>query len=344
VPSDLRVLLGKTEIVHTLQTSDPHVARQHAGRLDLEVQALFDAARTGVIGAKGGVSVARANQVIDNVCDRFERDAVLADRHERRRLRDVEAGDWNVDRGQIAEMLEDKYAAGGQPTEEAIAALKRHGATIPPEALNGLLFELQQLTIGARGLVERDRDAVAARGLPRPALPDVGGAVAEVNGGATTSPQPALTLAEAVAKYKAERIATKAWRAGTAKDTGARLDKIVVSFGGEREVGSITRDEIREWRDGLNVKTRTVRKRVQTVSALFEWLVDEGAVDKNPAKKLLPKEPSKTDPDRRCRTRGQTSAYCSTAPTPLSARPSLCSTGGHSSRCTRARGRAKFAR
>jgi integrase len=292
VPAALRPALGKSEIVHVLH-SDAKIARQRAAVLDLEVQALFDAARAGVLNAESGMSAREVDEVIDRVCADFEREAVLADRHSRRSLRDVEAGDWNIERGEVAELLREQYERGHQPTAEAIAALQRHGVTLPPDALRGLLFELQDLTVSARGLVEADRE-VAARGGSRPELPGVDGSVGRVaEVAAVGASELTYTLAQAVADYSRSKVSRGKWSPRTAKETGTRLADFVASIGEEREVSSITNDDCRAWVESKTGAPRTVRQHAQTIAALFAWLLDAGKVDKNVARNLAPNEPPK---------------------------------------------------
>ena len=147
---------------------------------------------------------------------------------------------------------------------------------------------MRHALISTRGLIEADRDA-DIHGKPRvelPLLPSVQGAA---------PPPPSPPLAEAVARYKADRIATGTWGEKTASDNRGHLDRFAASLGGDREVGSVTRDDIRTWRDSLQLGQGTLRLRVQIVSAFLRWCVAEGHVEKNVASGLAPKELSKRD-------------------------------------------------
>ena len=102
-----------------------------------------------------------------------------------------------------------------------------------------------------------------------------------------------------MAIYKAEKISTGKWSVRVATANSAHLDRFVAALDGEREVGSVTRDEVRAWRGGLKLKQGTVRYRVQMVSTFFGWCVEEGYVEKNVARGLTPEEPSKRTGDTR---------------------------------------------
>jgi integrase len=305
VPDAVQNALGKTAWVQTLRTSDLKVARVRAKRLDVEVEGLFQAAREGVVGVGSKVALDHAHQLIEQTCVLFTRDALKHDRRERIRLRDTEAGDSGLQRGDVAAMLREQHEDGRLPVAEAVATLKKHGVTLTPEALTDLFYAMRPAELRARKLVEADRDA-DYRGDSRVTLPGDRAAQANLDGPPlTVAPSP--TLGEAVESYKRDRIATGTWREQTAIATGAQLDRLVTVIGGEVEVNAVTRDALREWRDSLSLemKPSSVGQYVQMTHSLFEWLISEEVVSKNPAKKLAPKAPSKKDADaRKAYTRG----------------------------------------
>jgi integrase len=268
------------------------VARERSKRLDVEVEGWLQAAREGVVsGDKMGAE--RAHQLIEEVCLRFAGDALQHDRRERIRLRDPEAGDSGLDRGDVAEMLREQYEGGALPVAEAVRTLKRHGVTLTPDALSDLFYALKPEVLRARTLIEADRDA-AARGEPRVELENGVRRGVGASGGTAAVEQQPMSLAKAVEKYKADRISTGKWSEATASGSSGRLDRFVASMGGgDVQVADISRDSIRTWRDSLGLRPHTVRQRIQMASSLFSWLVDEGVVQANPATNLSPKVPSK---------------------------------------------------
>jgi integrase len=290
VPAAVRDALGCSAVVRSLKTSDLRIARERGKRLDVEVEGWFQAAREGVLSG-GKVNVERERQLIEEVCVRFTSDALQHDRRERIRLRDTEAGDFGFERGEVATMLREENEEGRLPVDAAIGALKKHGVTLTPEALTDLFHAMKPAELRARKLVEADRDTDYT-GDSRVELPGERSAQTDLEG-RTPRASPSIALAEAANRYKADNVATGTWGPQTAPATIAKLDKFVEAIGGEREVSSITVEDVREWRDRLGLAQGTVRVRCQMVSALLNWCVASGYIAKNVAAGIAPKEPKK---------------------------------------------------
>jgi integrase len=244
-----------------------------------------------VIDSSSPETLERAHQRIAHLCDEFVADAVEADRRERIRLRDTEAGEFGFERGEVAAMLREWYEEDDVlPAHEAVAVLKKHGVTLTPEAARDLFYAMRPATLRARRVTEEDRDADHL-GTPRVKLPTAAG-----NGATTpaaTPAAPSLPLAEVAKRFKKDRVKSGLWGPQTAAATGAHLDRFVKAIGGEREVASISVEELCDWRDGLGLSQGTVRVRCQMVSALFNWCAGRGYIEKNCAAGIAPREPKK---------------------------------------------------
>lgn len=295
VPEALQGLLGR-EIVRTLKTGDVVEARKRSRVHNAEVERIFQAAREGVVKGSGTGGAATTSdtteRLLAQVCAQFTHDSLLDDRRERRLRDDVEAGDWNLDRGEIQELYAERFEAGELPTAEAVEALKRQGLELTPGQFEALVREMRHALISTRGLVERDRDA-DNRGEPRLELPRVPMSEEAISGAPAIPTGP--PLAKAMATYTAEKTSTGVWTERVAHESATVLDAFVGRVGGDRAVVSVVRDEVREWRDVAlrSLKPGTVRTRVKSVSAFFRWCVAEGHIASNPVQGLAPKAPSK---------------------------------------------------
>ena len=128
----------------------------------------------------------------------------------------------------------------------------------------------------------------------------------------------AISLSSAIAGMADAKLSDGIWRAHTKDDHLSRLKHLLEYFGEDRDITTITPDEMREFRDTLRklppnynkiqkFKNKTVyqlalmnhektmsENRVKnlmvTASSLFEWFVQKGTLVKNPAKALVSKK------------------------------------------------------
>ena len=313
VPADVREKIGKREIWKSFGSVSYAEARRLARVESVIVDARIDAARTGEESAAtedAPVSEVRIMTIAQKYLHRLEGAAAppAFDATEREARREL-----------AAQELENLSCGVEDPGLQRIAMRIAGDEKIDVQRPQNLLRMTEAIQ---RALIEHysreeDRACLRSEGRYDPAFLAIG------RGDAL--PAPALTLADAIKQYKADPE-----RAGVAKKTRAayefRYAVIEELFGADREVGGITRADVRSVRDTLLKLPANAKKRfpnmhlrdiadtavkqgikpmsaksaalyIEALSALFKWLEREEMAPRNPAVGLkgpaLPDETSR---------------------------------------------------
>ena len=141
VPFDLVPVIGRGEIVRSLNTSRLAEAQTQAAMLDAAVYLLLDLVREG--------SVLGNEETFERLCARYRYDMISTDREDRRRNPsdpEAEAAGFAGAMVRESELLEARDF--GQLRAEAQALLVQEGLELGGEAFEELLWELCRTRIG----------------------------------------------------------------------------------------------------------------------------------------------------------------------------------------------------
>jgi hypothetical protein len=295
VPSKLRAVLGCSEIVRSLQTSDLRRAERLASALDDQVSRLFNVAARVV--ERGGVSmsdspgdVLRGQELIERICDTYLRQLLAEDRASRQsgeESGDVEGGLLDVRDSYRDDMLHERVEVVA-PAAEALLA--EASVELSAEELQRLLKELLQTRTTSITAAIRDRDQDSGLAPRTLSVQRPSAAVA-----ATPAPAALHTIGELAAIFVQYQRDAGTWKAGaTAKQRAARLQRLVEWFGAETPLSEI--DPIRcqgvfEHFQQRNLAPTTQNTELKTLNSLFNYGVKVEWMTRNPAKGLRAKEP-----------------------------------------------------
>ena len=244
VPFDLVPVIGRGEIVRSLNTSRLAEAQTQAAMLDAAVYLLLDLVREG--------SVLGTEETLERLCARYRYDMISTDRHDRRRNPsdpEAEAAGFADAMVRESELLEARDF--GHLRAEAQALLVQEGLELDGEAFEELLWELCRTRIGIFDELgdERTGDLV---GRPRPPL---------TNGSTAALPKakPSRMLSEVIALH-IEDHEGGSWSERTAGMVKVELAEFL-EIVGDRQIDQLTKDDIREYRRVLEKLTsrRSVR-------------------------------------------------------------------------------------
>jgi integrase len=296
VPSKLRAVLGCSEIVRSLQTSDLRRAERLASALDERISRLFKVAAS--VAAGGGMSgdsstdVLRGQELIERLCDTYLRQLLAEDRASRQsgeESGDVEGGLLYV-ADDYQDDVEHERVEIVAPAAEALLA--EAGVELPPEPLKRLLRELLHTRVVSIGAALKDRGQDAAF------VPRTLSLQGPPSGAIAPNPDPAPdphTIGELATLFVQHQRDSGTWKAGaTAKQRAARLQRLVVWFGANTPLSEI--DPLRcqgvfELFQQRNLKSTTQNTELKTLNSLFNYGVKVEWMARNPAKGLRAKEP-----------------------------------------------------
>jgi hypothetical protein len=213
----------------------------------------------------------------------------------------AEAEEYRVSRGPISEdQLEDDldgldhvlgdlredYALGRIPKdveERADELLRRAGRTVTEDERRTFCRRLHAAELS---LLQRDR---------RQMLGDFGDApppLDRIVAPTDPQPRPSPTLAEGLARYLYEHASTGAWRFKTEQTAKSVLGRFVELVGPERTLESVTKEDVRRFRDALQQGKRpagpeTVNEYLDRyVGGLMVWARRNEYISGNPARGL----------------------------------------------------------
>ena len=247
------------------------------------------------------------NQVIDRVCDEFFREWVEPDREMR--------SDPNLDResqmigyDEVSVQVAERMDANDRShvVDDARRLLRDAGVDLEGDDFDRFCWALQRTLLRA---LRTCRDEWEGDFIGRPRGEERAG-----SGVALGPRKQRRMLSQVIEAWVGDRVAGKAWTSKTAQQIQGEMDQIVLPLLGDRPIDTISRDDIREFRNSiehlpvrndpawkgrtvhevLEVKptpgglaVSTVNRCITHVSSLFKWAVDQEWIDRNPAERMM---------------------------------------------------------
>jgi integrase len=288
-------VLGCSEIVRSLQTSDLRRAERLASALDDRVSRLFNVAARVVEGGGNSMSdspadVLRGQELIERLCDTYLRQLLAEDRASRQsgeESGDVDGALLDVRDSYRDDVLHERVEVVA-PAAEAL--LSEAGVELSAEELQRLLKELLQTRATSITAAIRDRDEDAGLAPRTLSVQRPSAAVA-----ATSEPAALHTIGELAARFVQYQRDSGTWKAGaTAKQRAARLQRLVKWFGADTplsEIDSLRCEGVFELFKQRNLAPTTQNTELKALNSLFNYGVKVEWMSRNPAKGLRAKEP-----------------------------------------------------
>lgn len=278
VPARLRRIIGKTEIVRSLQTTRLADARVRAVAWEGRLAALFFNLRCGFV-AMDKSEIDRIIQAHVAECD---------EAHERQL---TEGFIGNADMHEAISMvltglLEDNAddLATGQyrrVKKDAQELLAKHGKVLDPSSYEFKQF-CRAYLIAEQHMLRRQHDRLQGNYSdvllqpPRSDGPDTG----------TSSP----LLSKAIEDFKSRQVATNAWSPKTQQNAVKAFERLLETTS-DKPVGRVTSGELSAHIEALKVRRgkggrpfadSSIQKDLNTLTGFFNWLVEQNRYPQTP--------------------------------------------------------------
>jgi integrase len=330
VPNSLREQIKKHEIVVSLKTSDPAIARQRVLDRRNEIYRDFDRLRRRVSSAIAKI------ETIESTRDLFVAWLETQDKHQAKYAEEALSGTTQIDVDEYLDVLRDDAAGCVQDRQGVEHQIKMilEAESLEFDAGSSLRALLVTwVRDGLANIFERQIARISgARSLPN-LYPEGFQASAPSGAEKDRDPMPSrrargITVAELIADYESDPA-----RAGNSPKTKADYAVIfralTEALGPKRQVRDITRqdcvgvrdllmalpvhatkrnpgltlsqiaEKTRGQRDLIKLSAVTVNSHLGALASLFRWAVKEGHIERNPAERLqIAKTAERARPER----------------------------------------------
>lgn len=295
VPLRLRAILGRNEVWRSLRTADKELAQVRAGRWKASGRQLFLTLK------RYGDLMTRAD--MEHLVQRWL-DTALDDAEHERLVNGPVSDRWLVDRGEtlsvhhdslFESLLSHRFERMASEADELLQAaglpLLDHGSVEFKQLCRRLIEAHLEYTN-----IQQDRLSGCyatfrggSHGIPTSTPSELSLRTAAT----TTVPTPTTKLFSEVAALYYRENPARSKRSGD--QVQAELRRFIETIGGDRQIGMITKDLCRAYRDELRNTRKlalvTVSKWVSIFSAIFRWAIRQDYVPdsyKNPMDGLPP--------------------------------------------------------